>query len=422
MLQCIHVIKYLTLKWSYMIFSAAASSSSGSSPASSSDTPYFSPIWPQILEGMPIEERAVAFSKKIESVAKALAPYKLDTADIVSIGAKYDSNVFNPEYTKKTAVETAVSAIFIPDDNEETPDHTVFPGLYLLLKKRCPEFKNKNGSFNQLSPLFHWETESSVKKYVFRNGDIKGLGPYEIEINKALAPYPEHFVSGRFFHYDATTKSSSDSFKKVGAVMEYHENGSMRDCKMHLRRHTTKLEKLEFFYHLAVSIQLLHDLGYVHQDLKPSNIIINNDKKPLLADFGHAKPIGTIVKMGTNGYCSPDIILARKYETGLLASPKDDVWSFGVILAEIFSGVPGDTKAPSPFRIWSTSNRKKEMLNRKRVEGNVRACFPGKSFAFTLIKKCLTHDRIARISMKEVIALLEGEIAVLREKELTKSA
>ena len=84
---------------------------------------------------------------------------------------------------------------------------------------------------------------------------------------------------------------------------------------------------------LAEGLAALHRAGYVHGDVKPSNIGFTAEGTPKLLDFGLARVANdTTVEGGTLRYLSPEVLAGRP------ADEADDVWSLCVVLCEMVSG------------------------------------------------------------------------------------
>ncbi|HEY3789035.1 MAG TPA: serine/threonine-protein kinase [Urbifossiella sp.] len=92
---------------------------------------------------------------------------------------------------------------------------------------------------------------------------------------------------------------------------------------------------------VARAMHHLHEVGVLHRDLKPLNILIGEDDEPLVADFGLAKWLDddtdvtmTGLPMGTRQYMSPEQSLGKKSEY----TPACDIWALGIILYEVVAG------------------------------------------------------------------------------------
>ncbi|XP_072147032.1 calmodulin-binding receptor-like cytoplasmic kinase 2 isoform X2 [Setaria viridis] len=125
-------------------------------------------------------------------------------------------------------------------------------------------------------------------------------------------------------------------------IVEYVPNGNLRE---HLDCVNGKV--LEFSMRLEIAIDVAHAITYlhtysdhpvIHRDIKSSNILLMNNFRAKVADFGFAKlaptdssHVSTQVK-GTAGYLDPEYL--RTYQL----NEKSDVYSFGVLLVELVTG------------------------------------------------------------------------------------
>jgi fused-like protein len=100
-----------------------------------------------------------------------------------------------------------------------------------------------------------------------------------------------------------------------------------------------KLEEIRNYFKQIVSALLyLNDNRIVHRDLKPQNILIR-DGVVKLCDFGFARKMSAATiclhsLKGTPLYIAPEIISEKPY------NHKIDIWSLGIIIYELHTGVP----------------------------------------------------------------------------------
>lgn len=118
-------------------------------------------------------------------------------------------------------------------------------------------------------------------------------------------------------------------------VMQYCENGS---CTSMAGR-TDEEDILKFLHDVAAGLEYLHDHNIIHQDIKPDNIMLDDNCNFLVTDFGiSVSSTGNIndsegMSGGTRRYMAPE-----RYDGVTL--PASDIWSLGASAVELLTNNP----------------------------------------------------------------------------------
>ena len=118
-------------------------------------------------------------------------------------------------------------------------------------------------------------------------------------------------------------------------VMEYVENGSLEDYLKENGKIPVS-EAMEIFHEMVIGLLHAHNKGVLHCDLKPANILLDQDRKPRLADFGQSRlSHEQTPALGTLFYMAPE-----QADLEALPDVRWDIYALGAILYRMLTGEP----------------------------------------------------------------------------------
>ncbi|KAL5708246.1 hypothetical protein ACHQM5_019064 [Ranunculus cassubicifolius] len=206
-------------------------------------------------------------------------------------------------------------------------------------------------------------------------------------------------------------------------VYEFVSNGTLSDhiFKKSVRPYSSMSwdNRLRIAAEIAGALAYLHSAAskpIIHRDIKSSNILLDDHFTAKVADFGLSRvnhldqtEIGTLVK-GTPGYLDPEYIRTSKL------TEKSDVFSYGVVLAELLTGKKSisfeRSQGERNLAIYFNASMNKERLLHIVEEGMVsEENMKEVQAVAALVQRCVNFKGDERPSMKEV----ESELEALRE-------
>ncbi|GAU48581.1 hypothetical protein TSUD_369520 [Trifolium subterraneum] len=212
--------------------------------------------------------------------------------------------------------------------------------------------------------------------------------------------------------------SSCSNLDFKALVMEFMTNGSVDKWLYSHNYCLNFLQRLNIMIDVASALEYLHhgsSISVVHCDLKPTNVLLDENMVAHVSDFGIAKLMDEgqskthTETLATIGYLAPE------YGSSGIVSIKGDVYSYGIMLMEIFTRKkPTDDMfvAELSLKTWisgSLPNSSMEVLDSNLVQQNgeqIDDILTYMSSIFGLAVNCCEDSPEARMNMADVTTSL----------------
>jgi len=137
-------------------------------------------------------------------------------------------------------------------------------------------------------------------------------------------------------------------------VMPYMEVGTLRE---RIQKGPLRPEEgAHIIRQIAEALQFAHDSGVVHRDVKPSNILLDEDNNAWLSDFGTAHVTDATVTLTGSAVIGTPHYMAPEQALGEQVSDKTDVYALGIVLYQMCTGqLPFNAATPMGIAIKHAS-------------------------------------------------------------------
>lgn len=274
----------------------------------------------------------------------------------------------------------------------------------LDIKKFKKIKKIKSGGFGSVYKVENEDTKQILAAKTLKDHRIGDkydrMAQREIEVMIKC----KHPTIIKFYGY--SLKDFHDE-NNVTIFMELAENGSLADLIKKSRKGLmdalfTNTQKQIILIGIAYGMMYLHKHRIFHRDLKPDNILLDNNYYPHITDFGLSKFYDSAYIISQSDYCGTCIYMAPEI---LVSSDnisiKADVYSFGILMYEVVTDSP-------PYPLYEEGKMHIFQFSRQVADENYRPTIPSfvKGGIKNLMEKCWSKDPDERPTFEQIFKML----------------
>src|SRR5207247_2393493 len=126
--------------------------------------------------------------------------------------------------------------------------------------------------------------------------------------------------------------------KEFMMIIQFTDRGNLRSILSSDFKNILWKNKISLLYYSAQDLNNLHEMGYLHKDFHSGNILKLDNQATYISDFGLSGPANEQKSddkiCGVLPYIAPEVLNGKQYTSS------SDIYSFGVVMAELSSGKP----------------------------------------------------------------------------------
>jgi eukaryotic-like serine/threonine-protein kinase len=265
-----------------------------------------------------------------------------------------------------------------------------------------------SGAYGEVWSAINEKTGRSVAIKFYTRGSKSGVKMLAQEVEKLAVLSNDSYVIGLL---DVGWEADPPYY-----IMDFIESGSLED-RLKGGGTLSVNESVQLFQEIAIGMASLHDKGILHCDLKPGNVLLDQNGKPRVCDFGQSRLSSEQnSSLGTLFYMAPE-----QADTAAIPDASWDVYGLGALLYSMLVGHPPRYSDSSIRTIESGKNvpdrlrAYQDLFHGASVPSEHRKISGVDRQLGELIDKCIASDSKHRFKN------IQSVLLALRQREMIKA-